>query len=74
MSLELKLLVWSIALAFVQSLVGVLGVMGQVGLPRLAGNRDDVPAIEAGADGRSGRTATCSRALCCSPASCWSRT
>jgi uncharacterized MAPEG superfamily protein len=45
MSLELKLLVWSVALAFAQCLVAVTGAVLQVGLPKLAGNREDLPAI-----------------------------
>jgi hypothetical protein len=46
MSLDLKLLVWSVALAFGQMLIAVLGACQQVGLPKLAGNRDDLPLIE----------------------------
>jgi uncharacterized MAPEG superfamily protein len=46
MSIDLKLLVWSVALAFAQMLVAVLGATGQVGLPKLAGNREDLPEIE----------------------------
>jgi uncharacterized MAPEG superfamily protein len=45
MSLELKLLVWSVALAFAQCLVAVTGAFLQVGLPTLAGNRENMPAI-----------------------------
>jgi len=45
MSLELKLLVWSVALAVVQCVVAVVGAMLQVGLPTLAGNREGMPAI-----------------------------
>jgi uncharacterized MAPEG superfamily protein len=45
MSLELKLLVWSVALAFAQCLVAVTGALLQVGLPLLAGNRENMPAI-----------------------------
>src|SRR5215831_5052716 len=45
MSLELKLLVWSVALAFAQCLIAVTGAMLQVGLPTLAGNREKLPAI-----------------------------
>jgi uncharacterized MAPEG superfamily protein len=40
MSIELKFLVWSVALAFVQMLLTVTGAIFQVGLPTLAGNRD----------------------------------
>jgi uncharacterized MAPEG superfamily protein len=54
MSLDLKLLVWAVALAFAQMLVAVLGAIGQVGLPKLAGNRDDLPEIESWA-GRANR-------------------
>ena len=45
MSIELKLLVWSVALAFVQCLVAVTGAYRQVGLPTLAGNRDKMPPM-----------------------------
>lgn len=54
MSLELKLLVWSTALAFVQCLVAVTGAFLQVGLPTLAGNREKMPEI-AGWAGRADR-------------------
>jgi uncharacterized MAPEG superfamily protein len=45
MSIELKLLVWSAALAVVQMLVAVTGAFLQVGLPKLAGNREDLPPM-----------------------------
>lgn len=45
MSIELKLLVWAAALAFVQCVIAVMGAYLQVGLPMLAGNRDNMPAI-----------------------------
>jgi uncharacterized MAPEG superfamily protein len=45
MSLELTLLVWSVALAFVQMLVAVCGVALQFGLPDLAGNRENLPQL-----------------------------
>jgi uncharacterized MAPEG superfamily protein len=45
MTIELQMLVWSAALALVQMLVAVLGAQGQVGLPMLAGNRDQLPPI-----------------------------
>jgi uncharacterized MAPEG superfamily protein len=45
MSMEMKLLIWSAALAFIQMLVAVSGAFLQVGLPKLAGNREDMPAI-----------------------------
>jgi uncharacterized MAPEG superfamily protein len=43
MPLELKLLAWSVALAFVQMLVAASAATLQVGLPMLAGNRDNLP-------------------------------
>jgi uncharacterized MAPEG superfamily protein len=45
MSLEMKLLVWCVALAVVQMLIAVTGAFLQVGLPRLAGNRENMPAL-----------------------------
>ncbi|MGQ0675714.1 MAG: MAPEG family protein [Rhodospirillales bacterium] len=45
MSLEVKLLVYAAALAFVQMLISVVGAMLQVGLPALAGNREGLPEI-----------------------------
>lgn len=45
MTRELSLLVWSVVLTFVQMLVAVSGATLQVGLPRLAGNRDDMPEL-----------------------------
>jgi uncharacterized MAPEG superfamily protein len=41
----LTLLVWSVVLTFVQMLVAVNGAAMQVGLPKLTGNRDDVPSF-----------------------------
>ncbi len=41
---ELTLLVWSVALAFVQILIVTQGAMMQVGLPALVGNRE--PQLE----------------------------
>ncbi len=43
MSLELTLLVWSVALAFVQMLVAVSGAALQFGVSDLAGNRENLP-------------------------------
>ena len=54
MTMELKLLVWSVALTVVLAVVAVLGAMLQVGLPKLAGNRDDMPEITGWA-GRASR-------------------
>src|SRR4051794_19767889 len=45
MTFELQMLVWSAALALVQVLVAIIGAQGQVGLPILAGNREDLPPI-----------------------------
>jgi uncharacterized MAPEG superfamily protein len=39
------MLVWSAALALVQMLVAVAGAQSQLGLPMLAGNREDLPAV-----------------------------
>jgi uncharacterized MAPEG superfamily protein len=43
MTPELMYLVWSAALTFVQVLIAVAGATLQVGLPELAGNREDLP-------------------------------
>ena len=45
MSIDLKLLIWSVALAVVQMVVAVIGAQGKVGLPPLIGNRDDLPQM-----------------------------
>ena len=45
MSIELQLLVWSAVLALVQVVVAAIAANSQVGLPMLAGNRDDMPAL-----------------------------
>jgi len=45
MTLELKLLVWSTALALGQMLVAVLAAIAQVGLRPLVGNRENLPAF-----------------------------
>jgi uncharacterized MAPEG superfamily protein len=45
MSIELKLLVWSAALAFVQMLIAVAGATLECGLPTLAGNREPMPEV-----------------------------
>jgi len=42
---ELNLLVWSVALTLIQMLIAVWGAKEQVGLVRLAGNREDLPVI-----------------------------
>lgn len=43
---ELSLLVWSVVLMFAQMLVAVGGATLQVGLPTLAGNRENFPEIK----------------------------
>lgn len=45
MTFELQMLVWAAALALVQMVIAAVGAQGQVGLPTLAGNRDDLPPI-----------------------------
>jgi len=45
MTFELQMLVWSAALCLVQMLIAAMGAQGQVGLPILAGNREDLPPI-----------------------------
>jgi uncharacterized MAPEG superfamily protein len=45
MTTELTLLIWAVALTFVQVLVAVAGATLQVGLPRLAGNREGLPEL-----------------------------
>lgn len=45
MTPDLKLLVWSVALAFVQVLVAVLAANTQVSLADLAGNREPTPEV-----------------------------
>lgn len=54
MSFEISLLVWAVALAFVQMLVAVSTATLQVGLPRLAGNRENLPELT-GLAGRAQR-------------------
>jgi uncharacterized MAPEG superfamily protein len=43
MSIELTLLIWSVALTFIQMLVAVSGATLEFGLPELAGNRETLP-------------------------------
>ena len=45
MTPDLQMLVWSAALFLVQMAVAAAGANAQVGLPALAGNREDLPAI-----------------------------
>jgi uncharacterized MAPEG superfamily protein len=46
MAIEIKLLVWAAALTFVQAMIGAYGSMQKVGVERLAGNREAMPALE----------------------------
>jgi uncharacterized MAPEG superfamily protein len=59
MSMEMHLLLWSVALAAVQVLIAVAGVLPQVGLPRAAGNRENFPE----ATGWAGRAVRAHRNL-----------
>lgn len=45
MTPDLKLLLWSVALTFVEVLVAAAGANAQVGLATLAGNREGMPAL-----------------------------
>lgn len=54
MTPDLKFLIWSAILTFLQSVVAVLGAIAAVGLPALAGNREGLPPIEGWA-GRAAR-------------------
>ena len=54
MTVELKLLVWSTALAVIQMLFAVSTAIAQVGLVPLVGNRENLPAF-AGWAGRAQR-------------------
>ena len=45
MTFDLQMLVWAAALALVQMVIAAIGAQGQVGLPTLAGNREDLPPI-----------------------------
>ncbi len=46
MTTDLTLLVWSAVLTFVQMLLAATGAQMQVGLPVLAGNREDLPVMK----------------------------
>lgn len=45
MSIELQLLIWTVALAFAQMLVAVAGAAQEVGLDELIGNREFTPKL-----------------------------
>jgi uncharacterized MAPEG superfamily protein len=46
MTTELTMLVWSAVLCVLLAVPYSLGMVGRVGLPKMAGNRDDVPQPE----------------------------
>ena len=46
MTPELTYLIWSVALTVILTLIAVSGATLQVGLPKLAGNRESMPEIE----------------------------
>ena len=54
MSVDLKMLVWSAVLAVLLSFPYMLGLIGKLGLPTMAGNRENFPQVE-GWIGRSMR-------------------
>jgi uncharacterized MAPEG superfamily protein len=54
MSAELQLVVWAVALCVLQMLVAAITAQTQVGLPALAGNREDLPVLK-GLAGRAQR-------------------
>ena len=45
MTPEMMYLVWSVALTFILALIAVNGALLQVGLPKIAGNREHMPEI-----------------------------
>jgi uncharacterized MAPEG superfamily protein len=53
-SIELNLLVWSVALCVLQMLIAVITAHGEVGLKPLIGNREGFPELK-GVAGRAGR-------------------
>lgn len=54
MAPDLRILVWVVALTFIQVVVAALAASGQVGLPTLAGNREGMRPLE-GLAGRAQR-------------------
>ena len=54
MTPDLKILIWVVALTFVEVVAAALASMGQVGLPILAGNREGMPLLT-GLAGRARR-------------------
>jgi uncharacterized MAPEG superfamily protein len=45
MTVEFKLLIWSLGLTFVQMLVAVIGTIYCLGIPKAAGNRERLPEL-----------------------------
>ena len=45
MTVELSMLVWAVALTFVQVVIAASGATMQLGLPALAGNRQNMPEL-----------------------------
>ncbi|MBV8779615.1 MAG: MAPEG family protein, partial [Alphaproteobacteria bacterium] len=45
MTLELKILVWTAVLAFIEVIVAAVAAQTQIRLPELAGNRDSLPPL-----------------------------
>ncbi len=50
MTIELQLLVWTVALAFAQMLLALLGATEQLGIEELAGNREYTPKLNGWAE------------------------
>lgn len=46
MPIEMKLLLWSVALAAIQVVIAALGTVATVGLPTAVGNRADMPGFQ----------------------------
>jgi hypothetical protein len=65
-TIGLKILVWSAALAFAQMLLSLTGVILQVGLPVLAGNREKAIEYTGWVTFRAGHLITCSKTWLCS--------
>ena len=65
MTPELHYLVWSAALTLILAVIAVSGAQLQVGLPRLAGNRENIPEFTGWQEEPNAPTATCWRAWCC---------
>jgi len=46
MRLDLALLVWATALTLLQGIIAAVGTIPQLGLPAIAGNRENLPPIQ----------------------------